>query len=128
MINMIHDEAVRPLPSPTTPGGEGGGGATTGMQLADDDEIADLKLALTGEDDAIIGIERVIHDGDRPGAIPAKPLRAPNAMTPRQKAIHDLTHQPPHPGCVICRSNRAANMKHSASHEHRRTIPFLVGD
>ena len=55
-------------------------------------------------------------------------MKAPPSMSSTEKAKHDLTHMPPHPGCSICRANRAPNLAHKTSHEHQRVIPLLVGD
>ena len=48
--------------------------------------------------------------------------------TSRKNERHDLTHQPPHPGCGICRSSRTHNVQHKASHENPRSIPLIVAD
>ena len=75
-----------------------------------------------------VGVELLQHEEDGPSAIPPKPVPSPPSMSAVEKAKHDLTHQPPHPGCAICRSTRSPNMQHPQSHEHMRTIPLLVGD
>ena len=109
-------DPVRP-PPPSEPGGGAAGTASSGQGP----EEVNLKEAIM--DDPIIGVEQQDE-----GAIEAKPLRSPPVMTPAQREIHNLTHQPPHPGCEICRATRTPNIPHSLSHESSRTIPMLVGD
>ena len=75
------------------------------------EEVVDPKMALMGE--PIVRIDSVVYDdttGD--GAIPAVPLTSPKMMSASQRAIHDLTHLPYHPGCEICVSCRRPNTHH----------------
>ena len=77
----------------------------------------------------IIGVERVVYDDETgPGALPARALVSPKAMTSIQRAIHDLTHLPYHPGCEICVSTRRPNTHHRLLKKSERDIPLLVGD
>ena len=94
---------------------------------ADTDEAVDSKIAMLGE--AIIGIERVVYDDvTGPGALPARPLVSPKAMSAIQRAIHDLTHLPYDPGCEICVSTRRPNTHHRSLSKKERDIPIMVGD
>ena len=91
------------------------------------EEVVDPKMALMGE--PIVGIDRVVYDdttGD--GAIPAVPLTSPKMMSASQRAIHDLTHLPYHPGCEICVSCRRPNTHHRSLKNSERTVPLMVGD
>ena len=102
---MNHQTPIRPqqLTSSDTPGGATSSQAGMTDPGAADDEV-DLREALV--DDPIVGIETVVFDEHGPGALEARPLRTPPAMTPAEKEKHDLTPQPPHPGCPICASSR----------------------
>ena len=113
MICMIHHSPVSPLSEP--PDSPGGGGAARDHGNVDE-ETVDFKHVLPDQ-------ERIMQDTPQP-----IPVRSPTAMTAAQKAIHDLTHMPPDQGCSICRSTRAPNLGHSATREHERTSPLLVGD
>ena len=96
------------------------------LSTGDEDEIVDGKLALT--DDPIVGVERTTYDdATGSGALPAKPLVSPRAMTASQRAIHDLTHLPYDPSCEICVSCRRPNTQHRLVPEER-SIPLMVGD
>ena len=121
---MCQPSPVRPLPHepPDLPGGDDGA-APIRAQGEDDKEEIDPKLALM--DDPIVGVEA---GGSAPLGPQAKPLRTPPTMSKAEKEKHDVTHQPPHPGCAICAASRAPNTMHCQSHEHLRTIPLLVGD
>ena len=93
----------------------------------DDDDFADGKHAMTSE--PIVGIERVVHDdATGPGALPARLLPSPRAMSPAQQAIHDATHLPYDPSCEICVSCRRPNSHHRALSGSERSIPLLVAD
>ena len=92
----------------------------------EDDVDVDLKQALFN--DPIVGEGQTLLDENGPGAIQPKPLATPPSMTPLERAIHNLTHLPYHPGCPICVSTRRPNSHHRNSHEHLRTIPLLVAD
>ena len=129
---MLHCSPVRPLLPPTSSTSEGGAASSqdSAAQIAeheDNDEI-DFRDVLKGDEHTITGTGYTLHDGTHAGAIPPRSLRSPTAMTPAEKAIHDLTHMPPHEGCDICKSTRAPNAPHKDSHEHLRAIPLLVGD
>ena len=115
------------LDSSTVPGGAAGAASSSTDTLAahELDEEVNLKDAII--DKPIVGVEPVVVP-EEPAAIEAKPLRSPMPMTLAEKEKHDLTHQPPHPGCSICAGARTPNVGHRASHEHLRTIPLLVGD
>ena len=89
----------------------------------DGDDGVDLKDALF--DDPIIGVEHVLLDENGLGARRANPLASPKPMSPAEKAVHDLTHLPFHPGCPICRATRTPNAQHRGTHEHLRVIPLL---
>ena len=102
-------DPVRP-PPPSEPGGGAAGTASSGQGP----EEVNLKEAIM--DDPIIGVEQQDE-----GAIEAKPLRSPPVMTPAQREIHNLTHQPPHPGCEICRATRTPNIPHTLSLSLSRT-------
>ena len=123
---MFHQSPVRP-PSqpPDVPGGGGGDAAPTPRAQGEEDEEEEVDPKLALMDDPIVGVEPASssHKGPEP-----KPLRTPPTMSQAEKDKHDLTHQPPHPGCPICASSRTANLPHTHSHEHLRTIPLLVGD
>ena len=87
-----------------------------------DCDDGDPKMAMMGE--PIVGIERVIYDETTgPGALQAKPLKSPQAMSAAQRAIHDLTHLPYHPGCEICVSCRRPNTHHQSLKNSERTVP-----
>ena len=129
---MLHCCPVSPLTPPTSSSSEGRAASsehdTTQIAEHEDHEEVDFKDVLVGDEHTITGTGHTLHDGTHAGAIPPRALRSPTAMTPAEKAIHDLTHMPPHEGCEICKSTRAPNAPHTASHEHLRTIPLLVGD
>ena len=92
-----------------------------------DDEVVNPKMAMLGE--PIVGIERVILDDTTgSGALPARPLFSPKAMSTIQRAIHDLTHLPYDPGCEICVSTRRPNTHHRPLKSSEREIPLMVGD
>ena len=99
-------------------------------QLADteiDEEVADPKLAMMK--DPIVGIENVTRDdANGAGALPAKPLPSRKEMTAAQRAVHDLTHLPYHPGCAICVSCRRPNDHPRMLKNSKRTIPLVLGD
>ena len=79
--------------------------------------------------DPIVGVDRVVYDDTTgPGALAAKPLSSPKSMTALQKAIHDLTHLPYHPGCEICVSCRRPNTQHRSLKNSERVVPLMVGD
>ena len=105
MIFMLSPDPVSPQP----PGDPGGGGAASSSQdtaAAPEDvkeEEVNMKEAIL--DDPLVGIEIAEEDGKH--AIAAKPVTTPPEMTPAQRERHNLTHQPPHPGCAICRSSRS---------------------
>ena len=97
------------------------------VERVEDDEVVDGKMAALG--DPIIGIERVIYDDvTGPGAIPARPLTSPKAMTAIQRAIHDLNHLPYDPACEICVSTRRPNTQHRSLSKSDREVPLMVGD
>ena len=92
-----------------------------------EDDILDPTLAMLGE--PIVGTEWVVYDDTNgPGAMPARPLPSPQSMTAAQRAIHDLTHLPYHPGCEVCVSCRRPNNMHLSQKHSERTVPFMVGD
>ena len=113
-------------PSPHASSSDGAGGGDIGASKMDVEEEVDLKEALFS--DPIVGVERVISSEHGPGAISAQPLVTPRPMTPAEKAKHDLTHLPFHPGCPICASTRRPNSIHPHTHEHLRVVPLLVAD
>ena len=123
---MLSNAPVSPLPSTSEGGGGGGEASLTMTHPTARSEQVNFKEALM--DDPIVGVETVQHDEKYSTAIPAQPIRSPPEMTPAEKERHDLTHQPPHPGCVICRSTRTPNVQHTRTTEHQRTIPLVVGD
>ena len=91
------------------------------------EELVDPKMALMGQ--PIVGIDRVVYDestGD--GAAPAKPLASPKVTSTSQRAIHDLTHLPDHPGSEICVSCRKQSTQHRSLKNSERTVPLMVGD
>ena len=90
------------------------------------EEEVNLKEALFS--DPIVGVERVTLTEHGAGAIEARPLPTPPTMTAAEKAKHDLTHLPFHPGCPICASTRRPNSMHMQAHEHLRVVPLLVAD
>ena len=71
------------------------------------EEEIDLKDALFS--DPIVGVEAVAISEHGPGALTPRPLSTPPSMTPAQRAIHNLTHLPYHPGCPICAATRRPN-------------------
>ena len=79
-------------------------------------------------EDSIIGDEHVTLGEHGPGAIEAKPMPSPKAMTPQQRAKHFISHLPYDPDCEVCVACKRPNIQHKASHEDKRTIPLLVGD
>ena len=84
-------------------------------------------MAMMGE--PIVGMDRVIYDETTgPGALQARPLVSPKAMSAEQRAVHDLTHLPYHPGCEICVSCRRPNTHHKSLKNPERTVPLMVGD
>ena len=86
----------------------------------------DLREAML--DQPIVGVEVVFDEQHGAGARPARPLPTPKPMSPAQRELHDLTHQPYDDGCEICRATRGLNATHATSSEHLRTIPLLVAD
>ena len=125
---MFHTAPVRP-PTQLLPheAARAGGGAD--VAAAEGEALSEeVDMKHVANDTPLVGVEGVLHDDKGPGAREAVPMPSPPAMTPAQKAKHDLTHLPPHPGCEICRSTRAPNLGHPQSHEHLRVIPLLVGD
>ena len=84
-------------------------------------------MALMSE--PIVGIEKVVYDdATGSGAIPARPLTSPKSMSAAQRAVHDITHMPYHPGCEICESCRRPNTQHRSLKSSERTVPLMVGD
>ena len=84
-------------------------------------------MAVLGE--PIVGTERIVYDDSTgPGALPARPLISPKSMTALQRAIHDLTHLPYHPGCEVCVSCRRPNTMHLSQKAWDRDIPLMVAD
>ena len=91
------------------------------------EEEVDPKMAMLGE--PIVGIERVVYDdATGSGAIPARPLSSPKSMSAAERAVHDLTHLPYHPGCEVCTSCRRPNSHHKTVANAERKVPLLVGD
>ena len=91
------------------------------------EEEVDPKMAMLGE--PIVGIERVVYDdATGSGAIPARPLSSPKSMSAAERAVHDLTHLPYHPGCEVCTSCRRPNSHHRTVAEAERQVPLIVGD
>ena len=131
---MLSTAPVRPRNPPKPPASAGGGGGGDAApkdhsgEKEQEEEIEEVTMKQTVADDPLIGDEGVLHDDNGPGAREARPLPSPPTATPAQKAKHDLTHQPPHPGCGICRSTRSPNLGHPASQEHLRMVPLLVGN
>ena len=124
MIHMLKQAPVSP-DSPLEAGGVDD--ATLKDQLgAAQDEVVDFKQAMM--DAPYVGVELLQHEEDGPCAIPAKPVPSPPTMSTTEKAKHDLTHQPPHPRCTICRPSRSPNMQRPQSPDHMRTIPLRVGN
>ena len=126
MLNML---SVRPPSPPASSSHEGAGGddqtagpSTEGKQ----EEIVDLKQALF--DEQIVGVELVVADENGPGAIAPRAVTSPPQMTPAERAKHNLTHLPYHPGCPVCAATRRPNDSHFVSHEHLRVVPILVAD
>ena len=115
MIMML-SSPVSPRASPSTPGEAAE--PSTGHE--DKEEIVNLDAVA---DKHIIGVEQ-----PDAGHRHATPLPSPPEMTPAQRAIHNLTHQPPHRGCPICAASRTPNVKHGPTDENSRTIPLLVED
>ena len=105
----------------------------TRVQLSKPMQNLDESDEVMGKDDVvfgdpIVGSEATTVSKDGPGAIAAKGLPSPPAMTPTQKAIHDLTHLPYNPACEECVATRRPNSHHRNLHDESRTIPLLVGD
>lgn len=116
---MMHQPPVRPHPeTPSVPGGEGGKAQSPSV-VGSEDEDVNFAHVLEGQEKQ--------HESDAGFREPV-PLKSPRAMTPLEKAKRDLTHIPPHPGCTICTSTRTPNLAHTATHEHLRIMPLLVGD
>ena len=112
---LHHHTPVRPnVDPPSAPGG--GAGAEPSPPDDGGEETVDFQHVLHGQEKA------------QPSRHEPVPVKSPHAMTAAEKEKHDLTHMPPHPGCSICRSTRTPNLGHTASHEHERKIPLLVGD
>ena len=98
-----------------------------GVSEANDDEVVDGSLAVTGE--PIIGTDKVIYDdATGPGALDANPMPSPKGMSARQRAIHDITHLPYDPSCEICVSTRRPNTQHRSLKPSVRAVPLMVGD
>ena len=118
---MIRAPPVSP-PTHSSDNSSGGAAAPDNAEAhRDADEVVDYDVAMM--DQPLVGVEQAQPDGPE-----ARPIRSPKPMTPAEKAVHDLTHQPPDPSCPICASSRTPNLQHASSHEHLRTIPLLVGD
>ena len=94
--------------------------------VCSDDGDVDLKHALF--DDPIVGRGPTLLDKHGLGALEPRELSTPPTMTPAQRAKHNLTHLPFHPGCPICMATRRPNTHHRKSHEHEKVIPLLVAD
>ena len=90
-----------------------------------EDEV-DLRHAVV--DDPIVGHGPILSDANGLGAIQPHALSSPPSMTPAQRALHNITHLPFHPGCPICVATRRPNAHHRRSHENERVIPLLVAD
>ena len=126
IISMLSSKPVSPHPLPASSSTDvAGSGHQNASTMVDEPEV-NLKDALFS--DPIVGIDRVTASEHGPGALPARPLPTPPSMTPAEKAIHDITHLPFHPGCPICASTRRPNTIHPQSHEHLRVVPLLVAD
>ena len=93
---------------------------------APDEEDVDLKPALF--QDPIVGHGPVLFDENGCGALDHKPLSTHPSMTPLQRAMHNLTHLPFHPGCPMCVATRRSNTQHRRSHDNERTVPLLAAD
>ena len=117
---MVQLHPVRPPPLHNQ--GGGGGGDTASTVALEEEEINYEDAYMQ---DPIVGVETSGHDS--PAHIQPRPLASPPEMTKEEKAKHDLTHTPPHPGCAICRSTRTPNLPNSMSHESSRTIPSCGG-
>ena len=78
--------------------------------------------------DPIVGIDKTLLDENGLGALEPKGLATPPSMTPAERAKHNLTHLPFHPGCPICLATRRPNSQHRRTNEHERVIPLLVAD
>ena len=98
-----------------------------GVSEANDDEVVDRSLAVTGE--PIIGTGKIIYDDTTgSGALDARPMPSPKGMSARQRAIHDITHLPYDPSCEICVSTRRPNTQHRTLKPSVRAVPLMVGD
>ena len=91
----------------------------------EEEEVVDPKHLVL--DDPITGVELTVLDKNGPGAIEPRSLSSPREMTAAQRAKHNLTHLPRHPGCAICRACTSPNVFHMPSHEHERLFPFSSG-
>ena len=106
-----------------TRGDQHGGGVVADVV----DEVVDPKMAALGE--PIVGTERIVYDDSNgPGALPARALPSPKAMTAHQRSIHDLTHLPYHPGCEVCVASRRPNTMHLSVKHSERSVPLMVAD
>ena len=99
---MIHSSPVRPPAtfshdvSKETPASASTSPWRPEAQAQDEEEV-NLKEALV--DQPLVGVEQLLPD-EKHGPT-ARPMRSPKPMTLEEKEAHDLTHQPPHPGCQI---------------------------
>ena len=90
------------------------------------DERVDLKRALFNEQ--IVCVELVVADENGPGAIAPRALTSTPQMTPAERAKHNPTNLPYHPGCPVCAATRRPTDSHFVSHEHFRVVQILVAD
>ena len=93
-------------------------------QRDETDEVVILEHALVEK--PIVGAEQAQkHD---PSSHGTNPLPSPPVTTHAGREKHNLTHQPGHPGCLVCVSPRAPTLMRGPTHEQQSSNPLLVGD
>ena len=87
------------------------------MDSAQDEEVERAMLDAESIDKEIGDAEKIIEEDDEvEEAIEPIALRDPGQPTAKERADHELTHQPPRPWCDCCNGGRG-------QHDHHRAIP-----
>ena len=91
-----------------------GEGVVDGAQESEVDRW--LINAVDEDEDECNADEAIGDEEETEGAIEPVALRDPGQPTAKERAEHELTHQPPRPWCDFCSGGRG-------QHDHHRAIP-----
>ena len=81
-----------------------------------DEEDRRVMDALSDDEKVEVEEEVIKEDDEAEEAVAPIALRDPGQPTARERAEHELTHQPPRPWCDSCNSGRG-------QHDHHQSIP-----